>query len=254
MNENYDKKEKLEILNKKIAGCNLCSLHFGRIHTIVGEGHINARLFFIAQAPGETEDKKGKMFIGPTGVIIDELFNEINIKRDEVYMTNLIKCKLPKNRKPKQEEIEICGKYLAREIKIIQPEFLIPLGYHATKYILNSYCDEGHFTSDNTGKLIYCKGQKIYPLRHPSAVLYNPSFKQSMVQNFKKISIFKEVCKWYPLCPMKEYYDQNKLDKKWIELYCKGDWRSCIRYQMEEKGQYHPDNMLPDGSIDCSLK
>lgn len=60
-------------------------------------------------------------------------------------------------------------------------------------------------------------------------------------------------CKWHPVCPMKYYYEQGKLDRKWIDLYCKGDWKSCVRYKMEASGQYHPDNMLPDGSIDVQL-
>jgi hypothetical protein len=61
-------------------------------------------------------------------------------------------------------------------------------------------------------------------------------------------------CKWYLVCPMKRYYDEGKLDKKWIENYCHGDYKSCVRYQMEETGKYHPDNMLPDGTIDKRLK
>jgi len=144
--------------------------------------------FFIAQAPGEMEDKAGKMFIGPTGKVFDELFSEISLSRSEVYMSNLIKCRLPKNRKPKSDEIELCGKYLEQEIEIVKPEFLIPLGYHATKYILNRFCNKNSSSSDFVGKLIDCNGQKIYPLRHPSAVLYNPSLMQTMRRDFKRIS------------------------------------------------------------------
>jgi DNA polymerase len=118
------------------------------------------------------------------------LFAEISLKREEVYMTNLIKCRLPKNRKPKSDEIELCGKYLEQEIEIVKPEFLIPLGYHATKYILSRFCSENFLSSDFTGKMINCNGQKIYPLRHPSAVLYNPSFLQSLKQDFRKILEF----------------------------------------------------------------
>jgi uracil-DNA glycosylase len=243
------KYEELTILNNRIKGCSRCRLSSERIHAVCGEGNLNARLFFIAQAPGEMEDKAGKMFIGPTGKVFDELFSEISLNRSEVYMTNLIKCRLPKNRKPKNDEIELCGKYLEQEIEIVKPEFLIPLGYHATKYILSRFCNENSSSSDFVGKLIDCKGQKIYPLRHPSAVLYNPSFKQTMSRDFKKISVLKEVCKWYPVCPMKRFFEKGRLDKKWIELYCKGDWESCVRYRMEENGQFHPDNMLPDGNI-----
>jgi hypothetical protein len=68
-----------------------------------------------------------------------------------------------------------------------------------------------------------------------------------------KTTTHKENCKWFPVCPMKRFYEQGKLDKKWIEDYCMGNWNNCKRYQMEENGIYHPDNMLPDGSIDPNL-
>jgi len=249
-----DKKKRINNLNEIIKTCSQCQLSSLRIHTICGEGNVNARIFFIAQAPGEVEDRYNKMFIGPTGKVMDELLREVHINRDEVYMTNLIKCKLPKNRKPKQSEIELCSLYLEEEITIVNPEFLIPLGYHATKYIFSHYCSEDSLPSYPAGKLVFCNSIKIYPLQHPSSVCYNPSFMQIMKQNFNKISTFKEDCKWFPVCPMKRFYEQGILDRKWIELYCKGDWESCIRYKMEENGQYHPDNMLPNGSIDKTLK
>ncbi|HDR50731.1 MAG TPA: uracil-DNA glycosylase [Mariniphaga anaerophila] len=186
------KYEELTILNNRIKECTRCRLSSERIHAVCGEGNVNARLFFIAQAPGEMEDKAGKMFIGPTGKVFDELFSEINLNRSEVYMTNLIKCRLPKNRKPKNDEIEICGKYLEQEIEIVKPEFLIPLGYHTTKYILSRFCNEKSSSSDFVGKLIDCNGQKIYPLRHPSAALYNPSLKNIMMRDFRGISDFQK--------------------------------------------------------------
>jgi len=248
-----EKIKNINILNARIKTCDRCPLSLGRIHAICGEGNVNARIFFIAQAPGEIEDRDDKMFIGPTGKVIDELLRKNHINRNEVYMTNLIKCRLPKNRKPKKNEIEICNQYLEEEIDIINPEFLIPLGYHATKYIFSHYCSENNIPSEPAGKLFFCNGIKIYPLQHPSSVLYNPSFMQNMIRSFKKISIFKNDCKWYPVCPMKRFFEQNKLDRKWIELYCKGDWESCIRYQMEEEGRFHTNNMLPDGSTDESL-
>jgi len=75
-----------------------------------------------------------------------------------------------------------------------------------------------------------------------------------MVKNYHKLKILSKDCKWYPSCPMKRFYDEGILDRKWVELYCKGDWEHCMRYKMEEKGEYHPDFMLPDGSIDKKLK
>jgi hypothetical protein len=73
------------------------------------------------------------------------------------------------------------------------------------------------------------------------------------MKNYAEKDVFKTPCKWYPVCPMKRFYEEGKLDKKWIEFYCQGDWKSCIRYRMEERGEPHPDRMLPDGSMDESL-
>ena len=84
-------------------------------------GARTARLIIVAQAPGVNEDREGKMFIGPSGKILDEILKEVNINRREIYMTNLIKCMLPKYRKPKQDEIEICSDYLDKEIELINP-------------------------------------------------------------------------------------------------------------------------------------
>jgi len=74
-----------------------------------------------------------------------------------------------------------------------------------------------------------------------------------MINDYKKLKILSEDCKWYQVCPMKFFYEQGKLDKKWIEQYCKGNWQDCIRFYKEENGIYHPDNMLPNGEIDESL-
>ncbi|HDN97808.1 MAG TPA: uracil-DNA glycosylase [bacterium] len=248
---------KIEELNKIIRGCKKCRLSETRTNAICGEGNLNAKIMLIAQAPGEKEDIEGKMFVGPSGKVIDELLNEAGIKRDEIYMTNLIKCMLPKNRKPKQDEIEACSHYLNEEIKLINPKILAPLGYYATCYIFKKYNlpspSKAEFSSI-FGKLFLAEDKKILPLPHPATCLYNPEFKKDLIKSYRKLKVLLNDCKWYPVCPMKRFYEEGKLDKKWIELYCKGDWESCVRYQMEEKGEFHPDWMLPDGSLDERLK
>jgi len=74
------------------------------------------------------------------------------------------------------------------------------------------------------------------------------------IKKYKKLKTLRHECKWFPSCPMKWFYQEGRLEQKWIERYCKGDWKSCIRYAMEEKGETHPDYMLPDGSLDKRLK
>jgi len=83
--------------------------------------------------------------------------------------------------------------------------------------------------------------------------LYNPSFDESTKALYGKLQVLGRTCRWYSMCPMKRFYELGLLDQSWIELYCRGDWASCVRFQKEECGEYHPDWMLPDGSLDYSL-
>ena len=247
----------LDELNSQIRACRRCRLSETRINALCGEGNSSARIMLVAQAPGETEDREGVMFIGPSGRVLDELLSNAGIGRSEIYITNLIKCMLPKYRKPKQDEIETCSQYLNREIELIQPEVIVPLGYYSTKYILGKYEVNLPKTradfSEVYGKLFFSKNKKIYPLRHPASLLYNDDIRGVMMNNYSKLRVLKTDCKWFPTCPMKRYWEVGALDRKWIELYCRGDWDSCVRYHMEERGEYHPDWMLPDGSIDEGL-
>jgi len=237
--------------------CRKCRLSETRIHALCGEGSLNAKLLLIAQAPGENEDKEGIMFIGPSGKVLDELLQISEVEREELYMTNLVKCMLPKNRKPKQDEIDMCSHYLDGEIELINPEILVPMGHYATTYVFKKYglplpSKQEFYTC--YGRLFLSGDRKILPLQHPAAVCHNASLKDVLVKNYHKLKVLSKDCKWHPTCPMKRYYEKGILDKKWIELYCKGDWERCIRYQMEEDGIAHLDWMLPDGIIDEKLR
>jgi uracil-DNA glycosylase len=246
----------IEKLNHKIKECRKCRLSETRINALCGEGDINSRVILIAQAPGENEDRDGKMFIGPSGKVLDELLEKAGVSREEIYMTNLIKCMLPGYRKPKQDEIEICSRYLEREIEIIEPAVLIPLGYYATKYIFSRYSIpvpvKSEFNNVYTSGFLL-NGKKVFPLQHPASILHNNSIRGKVTKNYRKLKVLLTDCKWYHACPMKRYHESGMLDKKWVELYCKGNWESCVRYRMEERGEEHPDCMLPDGTIDKKL-
>lgn len=242
----------LEKINREIKNCTKCGLYKTRKNAICGEGNTASKLFLVPQAPGETEDEQNEMFVGPSGMIFNELMQSADITKEMFYMSNLIKCKLPHNRKPKQVEIKTCSQYLDREINLIEPEFLVPLGYYSTQYLFHKYLlpqiGKSEFPQ-YIGNLIYKDGQKIFPLTHPAALIYVSDFKEKVVKNYKKLQIFLQECKWYQVCPMKYYCEQGKLDLKWIELYCKGNWKECVRYKMEEKGEYHSDMMLPNGEM-----
>ncbi len=246
----------LEELNREIKRCTRCRLSETRINALCGEGSVNAKLFLVAQAPGENEDREGRMFIGPSGKVLDELFSTVGMERHTLYMTNLIKCMLPNYRKPKQDEIETCSRYLDREIEIIGSEVLVPLGYYATKYLFEKFALATGARAEFRevyGKLFYKNGKKVLPLPHPAVLTHTPSLRKAVTENYRKLQVVSTDCKWYAVCPMKRFYEQGKLSEEWIVRYCRGDWERCVRFQMEEKGEYHPDRMLPDGTVDEEL-
>lgn len=182
----------LDRLCSDIKACRRCSLHESTSQALCGEGNADASIFFIAQAPGETEEKVCRMFMGPTGGGVDQLFQSVHLSREEVYMTNLIKCRLPGNRKPKMAEIESCGFHLNREIEIVKPRLLIPMGYYATRYLLDRYGLTHINAKEQIGKLYVFGSFLIYPVRHPSALLHNPSLRDEMFRDFERIPYLRE--------------------------------------------------------------
>ncbi len=191
----------LSKLNEEIRRCTGCRLSQTRTNALCGEGDPNTRLMLIAQAPGEKEDARGEMFIGPSGGILDEMLDEAGIGREEVYMTNLLKCMLPRYRKPKMDEIEACRGYLDAEIEAVNPQFLVPLGYYATRYAFekcNLPLPSKKEFREVYGKLLWAGGKKLFPLRHPAAALHDSSVKEAMKTNYSRLSVLKADCKWAP--------------------------------------------------------
>ena len=189
-----EKQESLDVLNYQIRACERCRLSATRKHALTGEGNVNARIMFIALAPGAKEDVQNRMFVGPSGQVFNRLLKAAGIDKERIYMTNLVKCMLPKNRKPRTDEIEMCNFFLAREIAIVQPEVVVPLGFYATRTVLEKYHDDSRteemrFKNIN-GKLLSINNMKVFPLTHPSALLYNPSFETETISKYKKLKQF----------------------------------------------------------------
>ena len=192
--ESIDKQEALETINNQIRACERCSLHVTRKHALTGEGNIDARVMFIALSPGVKEDLQNRMFIGPSGQVFNKLLHAAGIDRELVFMTNLVKCMLPKNRKPNVDEIEACKQFLNEEISIINPEVIVPLGSYATRAILSKYHTDPQSTgmsfANINGKLLSINSEKIFPLPHPAALLYNPSFEHDTIEKYKKLKSY----------------------------------------------------------------
>jgi DNA polymerase len=247
----------IEELNQRIARCTDCRLSTTRTNAVCGEGDPGARVMVVAQAPGETEDREGRMFVGPTGRVLDGLLASAGTDRGELYMTNLLKCTLPRCRRPRRDEVEACGEHLEREIGIVDPQVVVTLGYHATRFVLDLLAVPAPGRSDVPGaygRVLLARGRRVLPLPHPTALLRDDGLRGEMEGMYRKIRVLSADCKWYPTCPMNAYTRMGRLDRKWTELYCRGDWESCVRYGMEERGEPHPDWMLPDGTIDEALR
>ncbi|MDY6793938.1 MAG: uracil-DNA glycosylase [Actinomycetota bacterium] len=249
----YDTAGRMRDLNAEVEMCARCRLCMTRENSLRGEGDLEARLLLVAQAPGKKEDLEGRMFIGPSGKVVDELLGEAGVERGKLYMTNLVKCMLPKYRRPREDEIAACSPYLEREIALVNPATVVPLGFFATRYILDRYGvprpEARSEFSSVFGELVLAEGTRIYPLPHPAALLYDESRREGMKDVYGKLGVLAGECKWFPVCPLKRNHERGLVDREWIEMYCKGDWEACVRYGMEERGEPLSDYMLPDGSM-----
>jgi len=176
-----DSKEKIE---KEIKMCEKCPLHKTRKNAVPGEGGHRKRIMFIGEAPGRREDELGRPFVGTAGKFLDELLNSIGLGREDVYITNIVKCRPPGNRDPTESEIKICSPYLDRQINILDPRIICPLGRFSAKYTLEKYGFKMESISKVQGKIYRADKILILPMYHPAAALYHQYLKQELRKSF----------------------------------------------------------------------
>ncbi len=179
-----DKAEALQELQKVVRRCAKCELYKTRRNYVFGEGNPYADLMFVGEAPGGEEDKHGRPFVGRAGKLLTELLSEIGLSRDEVYIANVLKCRPPRNRDPKPDEIKACSPYLDKQIKIIQPRLLVALGRFAAFFLLNR-----SVTLSRSRLIVYDTryGSKLIVTYHPAAVLRDPRKMDLVREDFKLI-------------------------------------------------------------------
>lgn len=181
---------KIRELSREIRNCRKCKLWLTRTRALPGEGNISSKLVLVAQAPGYTEDREGRMFVGPSGKKLDKLFMEVGIDRHGIFMTNILRCMLPNYRRPRRNEIDACTPYLDKEIELINPKIIGTLGYVAARYIFKQYGIDNELKLPNVcGRIFSVKDKKIIPLRHPASPLYDDSVYKEMVKNYGKLRV-----------------------------------------------------------------
>ena len=176
---------KQEIMSKiedSVKNCTKCRLYKTALYAVPGEGNIESEIVFIGEAPGQTEDKTGKPFVGRAGQLLEKSLAEIGLKRSQVWIGNIIKHRPPDNRDPLPDEIHACEKFLAYQLKVMQPKLVVTLG----RFAMNYFYPEGKITQDR-GSLIRTPAYNVYPVYHPSAALRNPTMMRGFIEDFKRI-------------------------------------------------------------------
>jgi DNA polymerase len=159
----------LPILQKTVKGCYKCPLAETRKNVVFGEGNNNAKLVFIGEAPGEEEDSQGRPFVGKSGKMLDQLIEHIGLKRENVYICNVLKCRPPNNRDPDEKEIAACKNYLFSQLDLIKPKIICTLGRHA----YNTLFDVDERITKVRGITKDYRGMILLPTYHPSFLLRN---------------------------------------------------------------------------------
>ncbi len=186
-----DKREEEEMkeLEEEIKKCRKCRLWKSRKNAVPGEGNYNADLMLVGEAPGKTEDEMARPFVGKAGQLLTEILEKNGIRRKDVYITNVVKCRPPNNRNPMKDEIEKCLPYLKKQLEIIKPKVILTLGNFATQTILPLYGFKAENISKIRGKVFDSPlhGIKILPTYHPAACIYAPWLKEKFENDIKKV-------------------------------------------------------------------
>lgn len=175
--------DSLENVSSEVIVCTKCRLCETRKKAVPGEGSKTAKLMFVGEAPGEQEDVQGRPFVGAAGKLLTELLASIGLRREDVYITNIVKCRPPNNRPPRKDESAACRPYLDRQLALIHPSVICPMGNSAIHALIDS--DESvtalHGIPFEVGSITY------FPMYHPAAALYTLGLRRVMEEDFKKL-------------------------------------------------------------------
>jgi len=181
----------LVAIRTDIGDCTRCKLHtLGRTQIVFGVGNPDADLMFVGEAPGADEDIQGFPFVGRAGQLLTKIIEAIDLKREEVYIANVIKCRPPGNRNPEQDEVETCEPFLFRQIDVIKPKVIVALGKFGAQTLLRTLDP----ISRLRGRVFEYRGAKLVPTFHPAYLLRNPSSKREVWEDMKLVRSLLQTC------------------------------------------------------------
>jgi uracil-DNA glycosylase family 4 len=188
---NIEQQSVCQELNHEIITCIRCRLSEGRIHAVPGEGPVPARILLVGEAPGKREDELGRPFVGRAGSVLQELLSSIGLSREDVYITSIIKCRPPKNRDPKDDEIAACHQYLERQIDLLRPSVIVPMGRFSAREICRVFGITEKKIGDIHGQVfsVYASYGKIHmlPVYHPAVITHNPNLRSALRDDFSQL-------------------------------------------------------------------
>ena len=172
-------------LNRQVNACHACALGSQRTHAVPGEGPVGAEIVFVGEAPGYYEDQQGRPFIGAAGKFLDQLLDNINLKRTDVFIANVIKCRPPSNRDPQPQEIDACSHWLTSQFEILRPKLLVTLGrYSLARFLPGTPIGKIHGQVRKVGEM------SVVPMYHPAAALHQGSLRRTIEDDFRKIPAY----------------------------------------------------------------
>lgn len=176
--------EKLEDIHSELENCTRCKLSkLGRQNIVFGVGNPKAELMFVGEAPGRDEDLQGEPFVGRAGKLLTKIIGAMGLKREDVYISNICKCRPPENRNPEKDEITTCSPFLFRQIAAIRPKVIVCLGTFSAQTLLGTEDKIGNLR----GKFFEFKGSKLMPTYHPAFLLRNPNMKRPVWEDMQKV-------------------------------------------------------------------
>jgi DNA polymerase len=170
-----------------VAGCTRCRLAQGRTQVVFGSGNPRADLMFVGEAPGFHEDKQGIPFVGQAGKLLERLLAGVDLRREDVYIANVLKCRPPGNRDPQPDEIEACEPHLFRQIELIEPKVIATLGNFATKLLSGRPLGITRVHGQEQPLTIAGRSALLFPLYHPAAALYTPAMLKVLESDFARL-------------------------------------------------------------------
>lgn len=178
-----DKPAALKVIREDIGDCTRCRLHKGRKNIVFGVGNVNAEIMFVGEGPGADEDEQGEPFVGRAGQLLNNMISAMGLRRQDVYIANVVKCRPPGNRTPEKDECDTCGPFLLRQIEVIRPKVVVALGAVAAKYLLAI----NDSMSNLRGRWYEFKGARLAVTYHPAYLLRDPKQKKEAWKDLQMV-------------------------------------------------------------------